>query len=48
MWKKNKSYNPSTISINDSVKKANPENNPKTNPAMANPILEERDRSIWN
>ena len=36
---------PSTISINDSVKKANPENSPKTNPAMANPILEERDRN---
>ena len=36
---------PSTISINDSVKKAIPENNPNTNPAMANPTLEERDRS---
>ncbi|MGA9842825.1 MAG: hypothetical protein WBP64_00515 [Nitrososphaeraceae archaeon] len=36
---------PSTISINDSVKKANPENSPKTNPAMANPTLEERDRN---
>ena len=36
---------PSTISINDSVKKANPENNPNTNPAMANPTLEERDRN---
>ena len=31
---------PSTISINDSVKKAIPENNPITNPAMANPTLE--------
>ena len=37
--------NPSTISINDSVKKAIPENNPNTNPAMANPILEEGDRN---
>ena len=37
---------PSTVSINDSVKKANPENNPNTNSAMANPTLEERDRSI--
>ena len=36
---------PSTISINDSVKKAIPENNPNTNPAMANPTLEERDLS---
>ena len=37
---------PSTISINDSVKKAIPENSPNTNPANSNPILEERDRSI--
>ena len=37
---------PSTISINDSVKKAIPENNPNTNPAMANPILEEGDRGV--
>jgi hypothetical protein len=36
---------PSTISINDSVKKAIPENNPNTNPAMANPTLVERDSS---
>ena len=36
---------PSTISINDSIKKAIPENSPNTNPAMANPTLEERDRS---
>ena len=36
---------PSTISINDSVKKANPENSPNTNSANSNPILE-GDRSI--
>ncbi len=36
---------PSTISVNESVKKAIPENNPNTNPAMANPTLEERDRN---
>jgi hypothetical protein len=36
---------PSTISINDSVKKAIPENSPNTNPAMANPTLEEGDLS---
>ena len=37
--------NPSTISVNDSVKKTDPENNPNTNPATANPTLEERDRN---
>jgi hypothetical protein len=36
---------PSTISINDSIKKAIPENSPNTNPAMTNPTLEERDRN---
>ena len=42
---------PSTISINDSVKKTDPENSLNTNPdttgfpAMANPTLEERDRN---
>ena len=34
---------PPTISINDSVKKAIPENSINTNPANSNPILEEGD-----
>ena len=38
--------NPPTISINDSVKKAIPENSINTNPANSNPILEEGDRGI--
>ena len=51
MWKKNNSSDPSTISINDSVKKTDLENSPNTNPdptrlsSTADPTLEERDRN---